>query len=162
VRPNTSAASPVAEVATAGRSIGLRSRSDSGSRRGARITTAQAIGGLTSSPHRQLAVDVSTPPTTSPTAAPVPKTAEKIASARLRAGPGANVSISSAIVLGLATAAPAPWTTRQITSHPPDGANPPASEAAANTTTPITKARLRPNASPIRPPSRSNPPNAIT
>src|SRR5260370_28661654 len=81
-------------------------------------------------------------------------------SARLRATPSLNVSAISESAVGATTAAPAPCTTRAMISHVELVASPPAKEPAANSRTPPTNIRRRPNRSPARPPSSSRPPNA--
>jgi hypothetical protein len=58
-------------------------------------------------------------------------------------------------VPGIISAAPRPWTARDATSQPSEGAKPIVAEASANTTTPIKKTLRRPKMSPSRPPVTS-------
>ena len=59
-------------------------------------------------------------------------------------------------VPGIMNAAPTPWTAREATSQPSEGAKPIVAEASANTTTPNRNIRRRPKMSPSRPPVTSS------
>ena len=80
--------------------------------------------------------------------------------ARLRGGPAGKVVAISASAVGATIAPAAPCTTRAASSHAGVVANPPASDAAENSTRPATNIRRRPSRSPARPPSSSSPPKA--
>jgi hypothetical protein len=92
----------------------------------------------------------------------MPCIAADTAMARLRACPTAYVVAISARPVGAAIAAPVPCTARAMISVTPSVANPHTTDAIVNTPTPDRNARLWPMASPIRPPSSSNPPKAST
>ena len=78
----------------------------------------------------------------------------------LRAGPGAKVVATSANAVGDAIAAPVPCRARARIRVASLTASPHSSDATVNNATPAMNTRLRPNASPMRPPSNINPPNA--
>lgn len=71
-----------------------------------------------------------------------------------------NVVVSRLSAEGASTAAKAPWRARAPNSMAELVAAPPSAEAAANPISPMTKVRLRPARSAMRPPSRSRPPKA--
>ena len=102
----------------------------------------------------------SRPPASSPAAPPPTLIAAYTPIARLRGGPGGNVVTMRASAAGATIAPPAPCTTRAASSHAWEVANPPAREAAENSSRPVTNIRRRPSRSPARPPSSSSPPNA--
>ena len=79
----------------------------------------------------------------------------------MRAGPSANPVVIRESAEGATRAAPAPCTTRELTSSTGSCARPPASDAAVNTAKPIMNMRRRPNVSAARPPRISSPPKAI-
>ena len=104
----------------------------SGSRRGASAAAAMPIGTLTNSTHSQPAYSVSTPPRSTPAAPPEPATAPHTPIALLRSAPSANITVTSESAAGESSAAPRPCTARAAISMPGEVANPPASEASAN------------------------------
>jgi len=121
---------------------------------------ASPTGTLTANTHSHPRTLEITPPNTHPDAPPPAAAAVQIASARDRAGPAGVVAISSASADGATSAAPAPWTARAATSAPADGARAHASDAAANSSSPIRNTRRRPHTSATRPASSRPPPNA--
>src|SRR5215469_6806564 len=116
------------------------------------------MGTLTKNTQRQDRYVVSTPPRTSPTAAPAMLTAAYTPMARLRGGPSGNVVVTRDRAAGATMAPPTPWIARAVSSQAWVVANPPNSEAAANKRTPAMNTRRRPRMSPARPPSSSRPP----
>ena len=117
------------------------------------------MGTLTNSTQRQEAYVTSRPPAMSPTAAPTPLIAAYTPIARLRGGPSGNAVAISASAVGATIAPPTPCSARAASSQPGEVANPPASDAAENSSSPAVNIRRRPNRSPARPPSSSRPPN---
>ena len=79
---------------------------------------------------------VSMPPSSTPAAPPAPPIAPQMPTARLRAAPSAKVVVRIDSEAGAITAPPRPWTARAAISTPWLSANPPASEASANSTRP--------------------------
>ncbi len=69
------------------------------------------------------------------------------------------MSVTSAIAAGETIAAPRPCAARAATSCHESAAMPQASDAAANTTSPMTSTRRRPSRSAARPPISMKPPN---
>jgi hypothetical protein len=159
VKANTSATIVRIEAEAPPMSSEVRRRSLSGRLRTAPSSTTSPMGALTNITHCQPSVCVSTPPASSPTAAPAPTAKTNIAIARDRCGPGAVIPISSTITLGAAMAAPTPCSARAATRTPAEPANPPATEATTKTMTPRTRARRGPIMEPILPLSRIRPPN---
>ncbi len=139
------------------------SRSDLLSRtnRGASRNAATPTGTLTKKIHSQPAYSVSTPPASTPTAAPEPPIAPQTPSALLRSAPSSKVVMMIESAAGEMIAAPSPWTAREAMSTPSDQASPQRNDAIVNTTTPIRKSRRLPNRSARRPPSNRKPPNVI-
>ena len=119
-----------------------------------------ATGTLTNSTQRQFRPLVSTPPSSTPAAAPEPATAPQIPSALLRSAPSLKIAVTSASAAGASIAAPTPWSAREAISCPWLCESPPASDAPPNTSSPIMNMCRRPRRSAIRPPSSSSPPNA--
>jgi hypothetical protein len=72
---------------------------------------------LTNSTERQVRALVSTPPNSTPAAAPEPATAPQIDSALLRSGPSRNMAVTSESAAGASMAAPSPWIARAPISH---------------------------------------------
>src|SRR5262249_41099955 len=85
--------------------------------------------------------------------------AEYTPSARLRGVPSGKFVVISDSAVGAITAPPTPWTALAGSAQAWLVANPPAKEAAANSSNPKTNTRRRPSRSPARPPSSSRPPN---
>ncbi len=160
VKANTNATIVRTEAVAPPVSSEVRRRSISGRLRAAPTNTTSPTGALTNITHSQPSVCVSTPPASSPTAAPAPTARTNIAIARERCGPGAVIPISSTITLGAAIAAPTPCSARAATSTPAEGASPPATEAITKTTTPRSRARRGPIMEPAFPLSRISPPKA--
>ena len=159
--PYTSSTRPSVTVtapATSKRRSSLSTRLSCSST-GASTITITAIGTLMKKIHSQPTVSVSTPPRSTPTAAPLPAIAPHTPSAVLRSLPSANVVVRIERAAGEMIAAPRPWTARAATSVPVEFESPHANDAAANTISPTMKIRRRPNRSATRPPSSRNPPN---
>src|SRR5262245_41279340 len=116
------------------------------------------IGTLTNRIERHPSPLVSTPPNSTPAAAPDPATAPHTDSARLRSAPSAKIEVTSDNAAGASSAAPTPWIARAPNSHSALCASPPSNEAAENTPRPTLKVRRRPTRSAIRLPSSRNPP----
>jgi len=76
------------------------------------------IGTFTKSTERQPNALVSTPPNSTPAAAPEPATAPQIESARLRSDPSRKVAVTSESAAGANSAAPRPWIARAPINHP--------------------------------------------
>ena len=79
-------------------------------------------------------------------------------SARLRAGPSANVVVMIDRLAGAVNAAAAPLRKRVATSSVPSFTSPPAIEASVKTASAPSSTRRRPSRSANRPPSSSSPP----
>ena len=92
----------------------------------------------------EMSSPVSQPPRIRPTAAPAPDMAAYTANARLRAGPAGKVVVIRASAAGEASAAPRPWTPREVSSRASLWARPPSSEATAKIERPSMKVRRRP------------------
>ena len=99
------------------------------------------------------------PPSSSPTAAPLPASAPKMPNAFARSPGSVKVVASSDSEAGARMAPNAPWTARAAMSIPNDWAAPPTAEAMAKPSRPPMKVHLRPNRSEMRPPSSSSEPN---
>ncbi len=130
-------------------------------RRGARANASTPTGTLTKKIHSQPRYFVSTPPASTPTAAPEPPIAPQIPSALFRSAPSSKVVMMIESAAGEMIAAPKPWTAREAISTPSDEASPQANEAVVNTITPARNTRRRPSRSAARPPSSRNPPKVI-
>ena len=112
--------------------------------RGVSATTASPTGTLTRKIHGQLRYEVSTPPSRTPAAPPLPEAAAQTPIARLRPRPSVNVVISSDNPAGAKSAPPRPWTARNAISEPDDQASPERADPATKTSRPIMKRRRRP------------------
>src|SRR5581483_7254449 len=158
----TSSASPAVTV-TAPAQSGRTWRSErlSRTKRGARTNASAPTGTLTKKIHSQPRYFVSTPPASTPTAAPPPPIAPQIPSALLRSAPSSNVVVMIDSAAGEMIAAPSPCTARAATRTPPAHARPHSSEASVKTATPTRKTRRRPSRSAALPPRRRKPPNVI-
>jgi hypothetical protein len=119
------------------------------------------MGTLMSRPHRQDNRFVSTPPSTRPAEAPTADTTVNEAKARRRAASFLAMVDTRANTAGAAAAEAIPCTTRAPIRTSGESDSPPTSEAMTNEAVPRRNTRLRPNVSPIRPPRRMRPPNAI-
>ncbi len=157
VSPKTRPVQPSVASTAPGTSSGSRSAAVSRSAITARVTIRIPIGTLIRKIQRQ-DTSVRAPPMISPAIEPTPVMAAKMAIAWLRAGPGAKVVATSARAVGEATAAPTPCSARAATRVPSLTASPHSSEASVNNPTPAMNMRLRPKASPRRPPSSMRPP----
>ena len=87
---------------------------------------------------------MSTPPASTPTAAPPPPIAPQIPSALFRSAPSSNVVMMIESAAGEMIAAPRPCTARDAISTPSDQASPQKKDAIVKTTTPTTKILRRP------------------
>ena len=103
--------------------------------------------------HRHDAASTSQPPRNGPTAEATPLRPDQAPMARARSC-GRKLASRMARLPGVSSAPPTPCTMRAATSRGALGATAHSSEAAANTTMPSWKMRLRPNRSPSDPPSR--------
>ena len=112
--------------------------------RGARNSTARAIGTFTKKIQRHDTHSVRIPPSSNPTAPPPPDMAAYTPRARLRAWPSGKLVAISDSAVGAAMAAPTPWRPRVTMSHASPVANPPSSDAVAKTATPIMNIRRLP------------------
>jgi len=90
---------------------------------------------------------------------PTPPIAPQMPTARLRAGPSSNVVVRIESEAGAMIAPPRPCAARAAISSVCVSANPPASEASANSTRPEMNTRRRPSRSAARPPSSRKPAN---
>ncbi len=115
-------------------------------------------GMLTKKIHSHPSHFVSTPPISTPTAAPLPPIAPQIPSALFRSEPSSNVVEMIESAAGERIAAPRPCTARAAISIPSELDRPQASEAAVNSATPTMNTRRRPSRSAARPPSSRKPP----
>src|SRR5256714_492059 len=129
---------------------------------GAMAAAIRPIGTLTHSTHCQPSPSVSTPPSSTPAAPPLPATAPHTPSALVRSGPSRNGVVTIDRAAGERMAAPSPCTARAAISWPESTASPPAREASADSTSPDMKTARLPSRSAARPPSRRNPPNVST
>ncbi|GAA2770437.1 hypothetical protein GCM10020219_044000 [Nonomuraea dietziae] len=130
---------------------------EAGTSEGSATMTTSPTGTLTKNAHSQPGPAVSSPPTSTPTAAPVPPIAAQTASALVRRSPWkAVVMVASAA--GDSSAAPTPCSARPAMSVAPSGARPHSSEASVNRASPPSSTRRAPKASVSRPPSTINPP----
>ena len=98
----------------------------------------------------QLAISISTPPSTGPSADDTSATTAIRASPRPRCS-GGNTSTVIAKPSGARMPAPTPWITRKNISHSTDQAAAQRPEPIVNTVSPMMKKRLRPNWSASRP-----------
>ena len=98
----------------------------------------------------QLAISISTPPSTGPSADDTSATTAISASPRPRCS-GGNTSTVIANPSGARMPAPMPWITRKTISHSTDQAAAQRPEPIVNTVRPRMKKRLRPNWSASRP-----------
>ena len=95
---------------------------------------------------------ISRPATTGPSTVDRPIAGPNAANA-LPISAGPKMSRIRPKVCGIITAAARPWATRPATSTSPDQATEQSTEDATNPTSPAISIRLRPNASPSRPPA---------
>ena len=93
-------------------------------------------GTLTKKIHSQPRYFVSTPPASTPTAAPEPPIAPQMPSALLRSGPSSNVVMMIESAAGEMIAAPRPCSARAPISTPSDHAKPQRNDAIVKTATP--------------------------
>src|SRR6266536_590657 len=112
--------------------------------------TSAPTGRLMKKIHDQLNELVSTPPSNTPAAPPLPEAAPQTPSAMFRSRPSWNVVVRIDSAAGESSAAPSPWRARK-----------PISDPTVNSATPAMNRRRRPSRSAMRPPSRSTPPNRI-
>ena len=144
-----------------GTSIGSRAELTSRRNSAAAPTAAtNAKPRLTNSVQRHDRSWVSTPPSSSPTAAPAPPIAPRIPNAVPRSRGSVNAVLTNESAAGAISAANTPCSPRAATSIPKLCAAPPRADAAPNPIVLATNSRLRPNRSPSRPPASSRLPNA--
>ncbi len=123
-----------------------------------RLTTPAPTGTLTKKIHSQPSHLVSTPPISTPTAAPLPPIAPQMPSALFRSAPSSKVVETIESAEGERIPAPSPWTARAAISIPSEVERPQVSDASVKRTTPPMKMRRRPSRSAARPPRSRNPP----
>jgi len=116
---------------------------------------------LTKKIHDQLRSEVRMPPSSTPTAPPLPEAAPITPSALLRSRPSRNVVTMIESAAGASSAPPRPCSARVTISAAADQASPDSIEPTVNTATPVMNSRRRPSRSARRPPSSSVPPNRI-
>ena len=162
VKPYTSETRPSVERTTPGTSSGERLRPPAGSRITKYAPSAAMIanGMLTKNVQRQSRYSVRNPPSSRPTAPPPPAMAPKMPNAFARSLASVKVTASSESAAGASSAPKTPCAARELSSIASLAAAPPTAEAPAKPIRPMTKARLRPHRSPIRPPKSSSPPKA--
>ena len=110
------------------------------------ITAAIPMGMLTRKIQRHESQVVSTPPASGPIATAAPIVAPQIPNAVPRSLPWNSCEISASAVANM-IAPPIPWIPRATIKKSESFERPQAAEAIVNSTTPITKRRLRPNRS---------------
>ncbi len=104
--------------------------------RGASASAITPTGTFTKKIHSQPRYLVSTPPASTPTAAPEPPIAPQMPSALLRSGPSANSVVMIESAAGEMIAAPRPCRARAPISTPSDQASPQRNDAIVNSATP--------------------------
>ena len=154
---NTSAVSDTVSAAMPGTST-VRptvSSRDSSAANSVTATAPTATGRLRKKIARQETSSVSQPPSSGPAASAIADTPAHVPIALPRSS-GGNALEMIERVPGIMNAAPTPWSARDATSQPSDGAKPIVAEASENTTTPPRNMRRRPKMSPSRPPVTSS------
>ncbi len=102
------------------------------------------------------------PPASGPRATASAVTPLQAPTARPRSRSPGNIAEMIASVVGAASAAPAPWSTRPASSTPSPVASPDSSDATVNTAIPARNSRRRPYRSARRPPASSRLANTTT
>ncbi len=148
--PNTSRNIPTAESTTPSRSNRRTWVGSSGTSRSASAMPTTPTGTFTKKIHSQPSPSTSTPPRIGPTSVATPATAPHRLIARPRDAAG-NVRVITAMVCGIITAAPSPWTTRAMMRPPIVSVRPHKNDASVNTVNPTRYTRRGPNRSPSRP-----------
>src|SRR5471032_2781494 len=120
-----------------------RSERLSRTKRGARRKAIAPTGTFTKKIHSQPRYFVSSPPASTPTAAPLPPIAPQMPSALLRSGPSSKVVITIESAAGEMIAAPRPWTARETIRTDSVEARPQTNDATVKTTTPASLPRRR-------------------
>ena len=105
---------------------------------------------------------VSTPPRSTPAAAPPEATILQTLRARLRSGPSLNVVSKTDIAAGDINAAVRPCSARNTINDSLDWESPISSDVAVKPISPVSSTFRRPNKSAALPPSSKNPPNVNT
>ncbi len=113
---------------------------------------------LTKKIHCQPTYSVNTPPSSTPMAAPEPAMPPRMPSALLRSAPSAKVTSVIEKTDGERIAPAAPCRSRATMSISDDVESPARSEVTRKSARPAMKTRRLPSRSPMRPPSRRNPP----
>ncbi len=111
------------------------------------------MGTLIQKTHSQPAYSVSTPPSSTPIAAPAPAIAPRMPRALLRSAPSSNVTSVIENTEGASRAEAPPWSRRATMSMVSDCETAQSSEKATKPTRPTMNTRRRPSTSPSRPPS---------
>jgi hypothetical protein len=138
----------------------LRARASRLSERssGASASEAKPIGTLTRKIHCHESRSVSTPPRSTPAAAPNPPTAPHAPRAMFRSRPSSKVVVRIESAAGEIVAAPSPWRARKEMSDVSLHESPQRSEPSEKSTRPTANTRRRPRRSALRPPSSRKPP----
>ncbi len=130
-------------------------------RLGVRARIAIPTGTFTKKIHSQPRYSTSTPPRSTPAAAPLPATAPQIPNALFRSAVSCwKAALMIESVAGETIAPPSPCIARKMISAVPLPESPQASEPPMKSTIPTMKTRRRPSRSAARPPSSRKPPNA--
>ena len=160
VRPYTSAMRLAVTVTApaASKCCSIPSARDSATKRGTKNSAISAIGRLTKKTASQLTYSVSTPPSSTPMAAPEPAIPPRMPSALFRSAPSLNVTKVIEKTDGERIAPAAPWARRAAMSMPGLVDSPAQSEVAKNSARPTMNSRRRPSRSPARPPRSRKPP----
>ncbi len=124
--------------------------------------TRMPTGTLTKNTACQPNAAVSTPPSSTPAALPMPATAPQMPSALARSDSVVNRRVTRASEAGASSAADAPCRARATSSTSPVGASPAMTEAAVKPAMPARKSRRWPWRSARRPPSSRRLPNGRT
>ncbi len=157
MRPAVTSTAPAASMV----SRWLAAACSGGSSRMAANPLTRAIGRFTKKIQCQLAASVMTPPSTRPMEAPPAPTKLYAPIARARSRGSSKSATIMPRLTAVTIAPPTPCAKRAPISMPGSVDRPQASEASANTTSPIRNTRRRPSRSPSFPASRSRPPNAM-
>ena len=116
---------------------------------------ASPTGRLIQKMERHPTVPTRRPPTTGPSAMLTPTTAAHTPTACARSFASVNVLVMMDIATGLSIDPPTAWTMRKTTRRVRLGARLQRREPAENTSSPMTKIRLRPKRSAVEPDSMS-------
>ena len=119
--------------------------------RGTKMSVSRPIGTLIQNTHSQPAYSVSTPPSSTPMAAPAPAIAPRMPSALLRSAPSWNVTIVIEKTDGARTAERRPLEQAEDDEHRVGWASAQQAEKTAKRASPTMNSRRRPSTSPGAP-----------